>query len=34
MFRLPKKSKYYIYNLEQVNYHPDFPLLGGAWGRR
>lgn len=28
MFHLPKKSKYYIYNLEQVNYHPDFPLLG------
>ena len=27
MFHLPK-SKYYIYNLEQVNYHPDFPLLG------
>ena len=28
MFHLPKKSKYCIYNLEQVNYHPDFPLLG------
>ena len=32
MFHLPKKSKYCIYNLEQVNYHPDFPLLGGAGG--
>jgi len=27
VFHLPK-SKYYIYNLEQVNYYPDFPLLG------
>jgi len=27
VFHIPK-SKYYIYNLEQVNYHPDFPLLG------
>jgi hypothetical protein len=24
---LPKKSKYYIYNLEQLNYHPQFPII-------
>ena len=28
MFHLPRESKYCIYNLEQVNYHSDFPLLG------
>jgi len=27
IFHLPKKSKYYIYNLEQLNHHPQFPII-------
>ena len=34
MFHLPKKCKYYIYNLEQANYHLDFPRICPSRDRR
>jgi len=34
MFHLPKKCKYYIYNLEQAHYYPDFPRICSSRDRR